>query len=101
MYVAVNALYSDWDIIFLRGIVSTDVVDPDQNSLPTWRYLPRQKLLPVVRFETPYLAWLQEKMRSPTLDSYFALAANLGTHTFFMTFLPVLFWSGYPSLGRG
>ncbi|OKL57783.1 hypothetical protein UA08_07145 [Talaromyces atroroseus] len=72
-----------------------------QNSLPKWRYYPREKVLPVVRFETPYLAWLQHKMRTPMLDSFFAFTANLGTHTFFMTFLPVLFWSGYPSLGRG
>jgi hypothetical protein len=47
------------------------------------------------------LAWLQEKMRTPTLDSYFAFTANLGTHTFFTIFLPILFWSGYSTLGRG
>ncbi|KAL2862183.1 PAP2 domain protein [Aspergillus lucknowensis] len=72
-----------------------------QNELPPWRYWPRQKLLPLVRYETPYLAWFQEKIRTPALDSYFAFTANLGTHTFFMVFLPILFWSGYPSLGRG
>lgn len=72
-----------------------------QRQLPSWRYWPRQKLLPLVRFETPYLAWAQEKVRTPTLDSYFAFTANLGTHTFFMVFLPILFWSGYNSLGRG
>ncbi|KAF3401123.1 hypothetical protein DPV78_005826 [Talaromyces pinophilus] len=72
-----------------------------QNSLPKWRYYPRQKILPVVRFETPYLAWFQDRVRSPMLDSYFAFTANLGTHTFFTVFLPVLFWCGYPSLGRG
>ena len=54
-----------------------------------------------MRFETPYLAWFQDKMRSPMLDSYFAFTANLGTHTFFIVFLPVLFWCGYSSLGRG
>ncbi|KAL2823306.1 phosphatidic acid phosphatase type 2/haloperoxidase [Aspergillus cavernicola] len=70
-------------------------------QLPQWRYWPRQKLLPLIRYETPYLAWCQEKTRTPALDSYFAFTANLGTHTFFMVFLPILFWSGYPSLGRG
>lgn len=40
-------------------------------------------------------------MRSPALDSYFAITANLGTHTFFMVVLPMLFWCGYTSLGRG
>lgn len=39
-------------------------------------------------------------MRTPALDSYFAFTANLGTHTFFMVFLPMLFWSGYTTLGR-
>ncbi|RAH44973.1 PAP2 domain protein [Aspergillus brunneoviolaceus CBS 621.78] len=72
-----------------------------RNQLPLWRYWPRQKLLPLIRFETPYLAWCQEKIRTPTLDSYFAFTANLGTHTFFMVFLPILFWCGYASLGRG
>ena len=40
-------------------------------------------------------------MRSPALDTYFAVTANLGTHTFFMVMLPILFWCGYTSLGRG
>jgi hypothetical protein len=44
---------------------------------------------------------VQEKVRTPTLDSYFAFTANLGTHTFFMVFLPFLFWCGSPSMGRG
>jgi hypothetical protein len=73
----------------------------DRNQLPLWRYVPRQKLLPLVRYETPYLAWCQEKVRTPALDSYFAFSANLGTHTFYLVFLPILFWGGYPSLGRG
>ncbi|KAJ9193627.1 hypothetical protein DTO166G4_2729 [Paecilomyces variotii] len=40
-------------------------------------------------------------MRTPSLDTWFAITANLGTHTFFMIFLPILFWCGYTSLGRG
>lgn len=44
---------------------------------------------------------MQNKMRSPALDSYFAITANLGTHTFFMVVLPILFWCGHTSLGRG
>ncbi|KAF2129280.1 PAP2-domain-containing protein [Dothidotthia symphoricarpi CBS 119687] len=68
--------------------------------LPQWRNALRQRLLPIVRRETHYLALLQDKMRSPALDSYFAYTANLGTHTFFMVFLPIQFWCGYTSLGR-
>lgn len=87
--------------VFESSCYSDSWRETDQNSLPKWRYYPRQKILPVVRFETPYLAWFQDKVRSPMLDSYFAFTANLGTHTFFTVFLPVLFWCGYPSLGRG
>lgn len=29
------------------------------------------------------------------------MTANLGTHTFFMIFLPILFWCGWTSIGRG
>ncbi|KAA8899408.1 phosphatidic acid phosphatase type 2/haloperoxidase [Sphaerosporella brunnea] len=75
--------------------------DHYKNRLPLWRYELRQLLLPLVRWETPYLAWMQEHCRTPFLDSYFALTANLGTHTFFMIMLPLMFWFGYTSLGRG
>lgn len=73
----------------------------DRNKLPSWRYSPRQLLIPIVRWETPYLAVMQDSMRSSALDTYFSIVANLGTHTFFMIFLPMLFWCGYTDLGRG
>lgn len=69
--------------------------------MPPWRYHFRQKLLPLVRWETPYLAYFQDSLRSPALDSYFAITANLGTHTFFMVGLPILFWCGFPAFGKG
>ena len=72
----------------------------DKYRLPTWRYTIRQWLLPIVRIETPYVAWLQEYMRSPALDTYFAMSANLGTHTCFMVVLPMLYWCGSPFLGN-
>jgi hypothetical protein len=73
----------------------------DRRALPKWRYELRQRTLPLVRWETPYLAWLQANLRTPALDSYFAITANLGTHTFFMIGLPILFWCGYESFGKG
>ncbi|KAL8681620.1 MAG: hypothetical protein Q9186_002289 [Xanthomendoza sp. 1 TL-2023] len=76
-------------------------LDHYKNKLPPWRYAARQKLIPLIRWETPYVARLQNAMRSPLLDSYFSITANLGTHTFFMIFLPILFWCGYTNLGRG
>jgi hypothetical protein len=72
----------------------------DAARLPQWRYRLRQWLIPIVRAETPYLALLQSKLRTPMLDSYFALTANLGTHTFFMVMLPILFWCGYATFAR-
>ncbi|KAI4166459.1 MAG: hypothetical protein LQ343_008029, partial [Gyalolechia ehrenbergii] len=76
-------------------------LDHYQHKLPPWRYAARQKLIPLIRWETYYVAKLQSAMRSPLLDSYFSITANLGTHTFFMIFLPILFWCGYTNLGRG
>ncbi|CAK7271390.1 Long-chain base-1-phosphate phosphatase [Sporothrix epigloea] len=72
-----------------------------KRALPRWRYRLRNKLLPLVRWETPYLAYFQNKVRSPALDSYFAITANLGTHTFFMIGLPMLFWFDYQRFGKG
>ncbi|KAK6440755.1 Long-chain base-1-phosphate phosphatase [Oleoguttula sp. CCFEE 5521] len=74
-------------------------IDHYQKRLPRWRYRLRQQLIPIVRLETPYLARFQEKCRSPFLDSYFAMTANLGTHTFFTAGLPVCFWCGYRESG--
>ncbi|KAK3937335.1 hypothetical protein QBC46DRAFT_294582 [Diplogelasinospora grovesii] len=76
-------------------------LDHYKRALPKWRYAIRQRTLPLVRWETPYLAYLQSKMRTPFLDSYFAITANLGTHTFFMVGLPILFWCGFPAFGKG
>ena len=70
-----------------------------ERRLPRWRFRLRQRLIPLVRWETAHLAALQEACRSPWLDSYFALSANLGTHTFFMTALPICFWCGFPDMG--
>ncbi|PGG99429.1 hypothetical protein AJ80_09353 [Polytolypa hystricis UAMH7299] len=76
-------------------------LDHYQQKLPPWRYSLRKSFLPLVRWETPYLAWLQETVRTPSLDSWFAITANLGTHTFYMVMLPMLFWCGYTDIGRG
>ncbi|KAJ4306796.1 Long-chain base-1-phosphate phosphatase [Collariella sp. IMI 366227] len=72
-----------------------------RRALPKWRYKLRQSLLPIVRWETPHLAALQAMMRNPVLDRYFAVTANLGTHTFFMIGLPILFWCGFREFGKG
>jgi hypothetical protein len=58
-------------------------------------------MIPLIRWETPYLAALQSTLRRPALDSYFAITANLGTHTFYMIGLPILFWCGLAAYGKG
>lgn len=73
----------------------------DKSKLPSWRYYARQFLIPFLRWETQYLAVIQKRIRSPTLDSYFSITANLGTHNFFMVVLPILFWCGHTAIGRG
>jgi len=75
-------------------------VDHYASRLPPWRLRLRNFFIPIVRWETPYLAAFQKHCRSPALDTYFALTATLGTHTFFMIILPILFWCGYVELGR-
>ncbi|KAI9320203.1 PAP2 superfamily-domain-containing protein [Dichotomocladium elegans] len=60
----------------------------------------RRKLIPLVRHETPYIAKLQHLIRTPMLDNYFLWTANLGTHTFFMVFLPILIWFDGPGIGK-
>lgn len=75
-------------------------VQTDRSRLPSWRYIPRQWLIPFLRKETVILGRFQKAIRSPALDSYFAVTANLGTLTFYMVFLPMLFWSGNTSLAR-
>jgi len=70
-----------------------------ERRLPRWRFWLRQHLIPIVRWETPYLAGVQSNCRTPALDTYFAFTANLGTHTFFMTALPICIWCGYPDAG--
>ncbi len=43
----------------------------------------------------------QTRCRTPALDVYFVQTSLLGTHTFFMTFIPMWFWFGYGNVGRG
>ncbi|KAK7422108.1 Long-chain base-1-phosphate phosphatase [Neonectria punicea] len=76
-------------------------LDHYKRALPKWRYSLRQQLLPLIRWETPYLAWMQDRLRTPALDSYFAITANMGTHTFFMIGLPICFWCGHAAFGKG
>lgn len=74
--------------------------DHYKSRLSPWRYNLRESLLPLIRWETPRLAKLQEKVRSPGLDFFFIMTANFGSHTFYVTMIPILFWLGLTAPGR-
>ena len=74
--------------------------DHYKSRLAPWRFNFRHKCLPIVRKETEILARLQDSVRHPILDAYFAWTANLASHTFYVLMLPPLFWFGASKLGR-
>lgn len=71
-----------------------------KHKLSPLRYAIRSFCLPIVRKETNILAALQDRVRTPTLDIYFAWTANLASHTFYVLMLPPLFWFGASTMGR-
>ncbi|KAI7823501.1 hypothetical protein BC939DRAFT_451177 [Gamsiella multidivaricata] len=61
----------------------------------------RRRMLPWVRNETDDLAALQDRWRTPFLDSYFTLTAFAGHPLFFVCILPIMFWYGHSVFARG
>ncbi|KAJ7249383.1 sphingosine-1-phosphate phosphatase [Mycena rebaudengoi] len=70
-------------------------------QLPAWRAAIRRQLVKSIRVESEIIAKMQEAIRTPWLDKYFVNTSALGSHTFFMAFLPILFFFGYDEMGRG
>ncbi|ETS61780.1 hypothetical protein PaG_03877 [Moesziomyces aphidis] len=70
-------------------------------------YLPRpiailrRIIVAVLRKEAPLHERHQRWIRRPWLDRYFVNTSLLGTHSFFLVFLPMIFWLGSPRFGRG
>lgn len=86
------------------------VMTPNPGTLPPdvyetmmgpWRAVVRRVLVRCVERESQVLARMQEAIRTPFLDSYFVYTSSLGTHTFFMTALPMFCFFGYPAMARG
>ncbi|KAG1731080.1 PAP2 superfamily-domain-containing protein [Suillus paluster] len=77
------------------------VQDLYETVLPWWRAAIRARILSSVKQESRILARMQECIRHPWLDAYFLYSSSLGTHTFFMIGLPLLFFFGYEEIGRG
>lgn len=76
-------------------------IDVYDATLIWWRAAIRRKLVKSVRWESEVIARMQDLVRTSWLDSYFVYTSFLGTHTFFMTFLPALFFFGYDEIGCG
>lgn len=70
-------------------------------TLAPWRAAARRFIMRRLRQESEWIAKMQERLRSPWLDSYFVYTSSLGTHTFFMMALPALFFFGHADIGRG
>ncbi|KAH9005584.1 hypothetical protein EDB86DRAFT_3098618 [Lactarius hatsudake] len=71
------------------------------STLPSWRAAVRRQCLAVVERESEIIAHWQSRVRTPWLDTYFLHSSMLGTHTFFLVFLPAFFFFGHDDLGRG
>ena len=74
--------------------------DHYKSKLSPLRYKLRSLCLPIIRKETEILANMQEKIRHPILDFYFAWTANLASHTFYVLMLPLPIWFGASTLSR-
>ncbi|KAM0748541.1 acid phosphatase/Vanadium-dependent haloperoxidase [Meredithblackwellia eburnea MCA 4105] len=80
------------------GLLTEEQLAP---LLPKWRILIRRSIQSNLEREMPILVAIQKKCRTPFLDTYFQWSSLLGSHTFFMLFIPMWFWFGHPSIGRG
>ncbi|KAG7087336.1 hypothetical protein E1B28_013312 [Marasmius oreades] len=76
-------------------------LDIYESTLSWWRAGIRRKIVKRVRVESKIVAKLQDVIRRPWLDAYFVYTSSLGTHTFFMVMLPIMFFFGYPEMGLG
>lgn len=91
----------------LNPVVSKNLKDAGNKSndhyklkLSPFRYKLRSLFLPLIRKETLILTNLQNKLRNPILDFYFAWTANLASHTFYVLMLPLPLWFGYGTVLR-
>ncbi|KAH9021637.1 hypothetical protein EDB84DRAFT_1274894, partial [Lactarius hengduanensis] len=70
------------------------------STLPSWRAAVWRQCLAAVEWESEIIAQWQSRVRTPSLDTYFLHTSMLGTHTFFLVFLPAFFFFGHDDLGR-
>ena len=69
--------------------------------LAPWRAAIRRSVMWILHNESAILAKMQARIRTPFWDKYFVYTSSLGTHTFFMVALPMLFFFGFAGTARG
>ncbi|CAD6590847.1 MAG: Sphingosine-1-phosphate phosphatase 2, partial [Tremellales sp. Tagirdzhanova-0007] len=89
-----SRLRAEWE----PGCQADEVYD---RILPAWRANIRRYLVRRLRAEKLWMSKWQGGVRTELRDRYFYWTAVFGTHTFFLTFLPLFFFFGHPHKGRG
>ncbi|KAG8851831.1 hypothetical protein FRB91_007354 [Serendipita sp. 411] len=98
-----------------KGVVEDDLegeelLDESPGTLPDsvydlqmswWRAAVRRMLIKSLVHESRILGAIQRKVRNNPMDTYFLYSSALGSHTFFMSALPALFYFGHGEVGRG
>ncbi|KAG9054832.1 hypothetical protein FS842_004011 [Serendipita sp. 407] len=98
-----------------KGVVEDDLeneelLDESPGTLPDsvydlqmswWRAAVRRMLMKSLVHESRILGAIQRKVRNNPMDTYFLYSSALGSHTFFMSALPALFYFGHGEVGRG
>ncbi|GAA5833475.1 hypothetical protein JCM5353_008065 [Sporobolomyces roseus] len=72
-----------------------------RKMMPGWRCRLRELLVESLEGEIEDLVQLQTTWRTRFRDHYFVKTSLLGTHTFFMVFIPIWAWYGFPEVARG
>jgi len=83
-----NAAYGDHGA---AGMLPSEIYD---GTLNWWRSGIRRLLVKNLEAESRWIGLLQRTIRTPWLDKYFLYSSSLGTHTFFMTAIPLLLFFG-------
>ncbi|KAI0777323.1 PAP2-domain-containing protein [Trametes elegans] len=91
----------DDEKVLLVGSAGRQDDEVYERTLNWWRAGIRRAIVRCVERETRVLAAMQERVRTPFLDTYFVYTSSLGTHTFFMVMLPMFHFFGAPEFGRG
>lgn len=86
--------YVTTDIGIYDDRVYDEYLGPVMGTIRRW-------LIRSLEWESPLLAKHQNLVRSPKLDRFFVYTSLVGSHSFFLIFLPVSFWLVSARFSRG